>query len=62
MYVKGGFWNCLRFVKTHYYSNKQPIVHGNIDHNILMKKRNRLQSTCIKGDINLDFAPKEPEI
>ena len=30
MYVKRGFSNCLLFVKTNYYSNKQLIVHGNV--------------------------------
>ena len=34
MYVKRGYSNCPRFVKTHYYSDKQLIVHGKFDHNI----------------------------
>ena len=38
MYVKKGFSNCLLFVKTHYYSYKQLIVHGWVDHNILVMK------------------------
>ena len=38
MYVKIGFSNCLLFVKTHYYNNKQIIVHGTVDHNILVMK------------------------
>ena len=38
MYVKIRFSNCLLFVKTHFYSNKQLIVHGTVDHNILVMK------------------------
>ena len=38
MYVKIGLSNCLLFVKTHYYSYKQLIVHGRVDHNILVMK------------------------
>ena len=36
MYVERGFSNCLLFVKTHNFSNKQLIVHGKVDHNILI--------------------------
>ena len=38
MYVKRGLSNCLLFVKTHHYSNKQLIVHGKVDRNILVMK------------------------
>ena len=38
MYVKKGFSNCLLFVKTYYYSNKQLIVHGRVDHHMLFMK------------------------
>ena len=38
MYVKRGFSNCIVFVKTHYYSNKQLTVNGKDDHNILAMK------------------------
>ena len=63
MYVKRWSSNCLLFVKTHHYSNKQLIVDGKVDHNIIViKKRNRLQSVGIKGNVNLDIAPKEHEI
>ena len=45
MYVKEMFSNCLLFVKTYHYNDKQIIVHGKVDHNIsVMKNRNRLQS------------------
>ena len=64
MYVKRLFSNCLLFVKTYEYSNKQLIVHGKVDHNIFVmhEKWNRLQSVCIKGDIILDIAQKDHEI
>ena len=61
-YVKIGFSNCLLFVKTHYYSNKQLIVHGRIDHNILVMKTKVFAISIYKGDINLDIAQKEHEI
>ena len=35
MYVKRGFSDCVLFVKTHYYSNKQLNVHV---HSILVMK------------------------
>ena len=62
MYVKRGLPNYLLFVKTNYYCNEQLFVHGKVDHNILYEKRNRLQSVCIKGDLNLDIAQKEHEL
>ena len=50
MYVKRGLLNGLLFVKTHYYSNKQLIMHGKFNHNIFV---------CTKGDISLDNAKKQ---
>ena len=38
MYVKRGFSNRILVVKTHYYSYKQLIVHGKVDHSILVMK------------------------
>ena len=38
IYVKRRLSNSLLFVKSHYYINKQLIVHGKVDHNILVMK------------------------
>ena len=39
-------------LKTHHYSNKQLIVHGKVDHNILVMKNEIVcKSICIKGDV-----------
>ena len=38
MYVKREFSNCPLFVEIHFYSNKQLIVHGKVDHSILAMK------------------------
>ena len=64
MYVKRGFPNYLLFVKIIYYSNQQLIVHGKVDHSILVMENEFacIQSICVKGDINLDIAQKEHEI
>ena len=60
MYVKIWFSSCLLFVKTHYYSNKQLILHGKVDHNILVMKL--IAITIYKDDVDLDIAQKEHEI
>ena len=62
MYVKSGFSNYLLFVKTHYYENKQLIVHRKVDNNSLVIKNEIVCNKCIKCDINLDIAQKEHEI
>ena len=38
MHVRKGFSNCLFFVKTHYYINKQLTVHGKVEHSIVGMK------------------------
>ena len=40
------------------YSNKQLVVHGKVDHNILVMKKTKsfAISMYVKGDINLDIA------
>ena len=62
MYVKIWFSNCLLFVKTHYYSNKQLIVHCRVDHNIHVMETKLFAISIYKGDIYLDIAHKEHEI
>ena len=58
MYVKRGFSNCLLFVKTHHYGDKQQID-GKVDHNILVMKNELVYN---QADINLDIAQEEHEI
>ena len=62
MHVKIRFSKYLLFVKTQYYSNKQLIVHGRVDHNILVMKTKLFPISIYKGDMNLDIAQKEHEI
>ena len=38
MVVKRWLSNCLLLVKLDYYSNKQLIVHGKVDHNMIVMK------------------------
>ena len=61
MYVKIGLSFFLLFVKTHYNSNKQLIVHKRDDNNILVMKTKLFAISIYKGDINLDIAQKEHE-
>ena len=51
-------------LKTHHYSNKQLIVYGKVDHNILVTKNEIVwnQYVGIKIYTNLDIVQKEHEI